>query len=191
MSRPLRSAQAREVADVAIERGDPGRLSRARSLYRTGAVTKLEITPGMATAIIQGSQPDPYTTAMGLAGRSRRLKSRTVPDPEDITFVCSCADWGDPCKHGLALILHFAEEVEDDPGVLDDWLGIGEDSPDDDDDDHHPEPDPFLDGSWTDDIEPATLNPIELPDPAPLLIDNLEVWPVVLDAIARVRTSMR
>ncbi|MCP3856523.1 MAG: hypothetical protein GY745_01480 [Actinomycetia bacterium] len=178
------------MADVAIERGDPGRMSRARTLYRTGAVFDLEITPGMATALVTGSEPTPYTTAMGLAGRSRRLKSRMVPDADDITFVCSCPDWGDPCKHGLALVLYFAESVEDDPGVLDAWLGIGDDTPDESIDDM-PEPDPFLDGAWTDDIEPADLGPLELPDPAPLAIDNLEVWPVVLDAIARVRASMR
>ncbi len=174
---------------MAIERGDPGRLSRARTLFRTSSVIELEITPGMATALVLGSEPSPYTTAMGLSGRSRRLKSRVVPDAEDITFVCSCPDWGDPCKHGLALVLYFAEAVEDDPQILDAWLGIGDEASDDETD--VPAPDPFLDGDWTDDIEPAVLTPLELPAPSPLVIDNLEVWPVLLDAIARVRTSMR
>lgn len=36
----------------------------------------------------------------------------------DINFVCSCPDWGDPCKHAAAVYYLLAEQLDNDPFIL-------------------------------------------------------------------------
>ncbi|MGJ3239546.1 MAG: SWIM zinc finger family protein [Anaerolineae bacterium] len=36
----------------------------------------------------------------------------------DIDFVCSCPDWGDPCKHAAAVYYLVAEQLDNDPFIL-------------------------------------------------------------------------
>lgn len=36
----------------------------------------------------------------------------------DIDFVCSCPDWGDPCKHSAAVYYLIAEQLDNDPFIL-------------------------------------------------------------------------
>jgi uncharacterized Zn finger protein len=36
----------------------------------------------------------------------------------DISFDCSCPDWGDPCKHGAAVYYLLAEQIDADPFTL-------------------------------------------------------------------------
>lgn len=36
----------------------------------------------------------------------------------DIDFVCSCPDWGNPCKHAAAVYYLVAEQLDDDPFIL-------------------------------------------------------------------------
>ena len=36
----------------------------------------------------------------------------------DIEFVCSCPDWGDPCKHAAAVYYLIAEQLDVDPFIL-------------------------------------------------------------------------
>lgn len=36
----------------------------------------------------------------------------------DIDFVCSCPDWGDPCKHAAAVYYLMAEQLDNDPFLL-------------------------------------------------------------------------
>lgn len=36
----------------------------------------------------------------------------------DIDFVCSCPDWGDPCKHAAAVYFLVAEQLDNDPFIL-------------------------------------------------------------------------
>jgi len=36
----------------------------------------------------------------------------------DITFKCSCPDWGDPCKHAAAVYYLVAEQLDRDPFLL-------------------------------------------------------------------------
>jgi len=36
----------------------------------------------------------------------------------DIQFVCSCPDWGDPCKHAAAVYYLIAEQLDVDPFIL-------------------------------------------------------------------------
>jgi uncharacterized Zn finger protein len=39
-------------------------------------------------------------------------------DLDDITFDCSCPDWGSPCKHAAAVYYLLAEQIDKDPFVL-------------------------------------------------------------------------
>ncbi|MEO3788235.1 SWIM zinc finger family protein [Actinocorallia sp. B10E7] len=41
----------------------------------------------------------------------------------DIDFVCSCPDWGDPCKHVAATLYLLAEAFDDDPFLVLAWNG--------------------------------------------------------------------
>jgi uncharacterized Zn finger protein len=43
-----------------------GRLARGRTYARAGNVGEITVTPGLATARVQGSQPTPYRTSMGI-----------------------------------------------------------------------------------------------------------------------------
>lgn len=36
----------------------------------------------------------------------------------DIDFVCSCPDWGDPCKHAAAIYYLVAKQLDNDPFIL-------------------------------------------------------------------------
>lgn len=37
---------------------------------------------------------------------------------DDVTFYCSCPDWGDPCKHAAAIYYLLAEQFDADPFTL-------------------------------------------------------------------------
>ncbi|MET8910528.1 SWIM zinc finger family protein [Micromonospora sp. NPDC004551] len=43
------------------------RLTRGRAYARRGQVLRLDVTPGLVTASVQGSRPDPYPVRIGLA----------------------------------------------------------------------------------------------------------------------------
>jgi hypothetical protein len=47
-----------------------------------------------------------------------------VPSAGDVSFSCTCPDWGEPCKHGVALLVAFAGEVDADGSVLLRWRGL-------------------------------------------------------------------
>lgn len=43
---------------------------------------------------------------------------RLIPDPEQMSFVCSCPDWSWPCKHALAVCCQLSVQMESDPMLL-------------------------------------------------------------------------
>lgn len=43
--------------------------------------------------------------------------------PKELDNVCSCPDWGDPCKHGAAVYYLLAEAFDDDPFLILRWRG--------------------------------------------------------------------
>ncbi len=47
---------------------------------------------------------------------------------KDINFVCSCPDWGDPCKHAAAIYYLVAEQLDADPFILFHLRGRSRDS---------------------------------------------------------------
>ncbi len=41
----------------------------------------------------------------------------------DLHIMCSCPDWGEPCKHGAAVLYLLAEAFDDDPFLILAWHG--------------------------------------------------------------------
>ena len=103
---------------------DPNRLSRGRTYARQGAVDDLDVRDGVITGSVQGSRARPYevTVRVKPAHTFESLKS-LVPEPNEVTFLCTCPDWDDPCKHGVAVMMAFADLVADDPDLLRQWRG--------------------------------------------------------------------
>ena len=111
--------QATMLKVLAAEISDPGRLLRGKRLRADDAVVDLVIGHGAATAVVQGSRPDPYVvTLLTRAGRS-------VPARRDLTVRCTCPDddalGGGACKHAVAALFALADEVSLDLDALARW----------------------------------------------------------------------
>jgi SWIM zinc finger len=104
---------------LTAEMSDPGRFTRGKRLRADDAVVDLVIGHGAATAVVQGSRPEPYVvTLLTRPGRS-------VPSRREVTVRCTCPDddgaGGDACKHGVAAMFALADEVSLDIEVLARW----------------------------------------------------------------------
>jgi uncharacterized Zn finger protein len=104
---------------LAAEMSDPGRLARGKRLRAEDAVVDLVIGHGAATAVVQGSRPDPYVvTLLVRAGRS-------VPSRREVTVRCTCPDDDGvgtvACKHAVAALFALADEVSLDLEALARW----------------------------------------------------------------------
>ncbi len=136
MSRILRNEEARELAELAAQLAEGDRLGRGRRYLRQGNVSDLTVRAGMVFAEVEGSRPDPYevTIACRTATDNERRAAaddvvEAVPRALDVAIDCGCPDWGDPCKHGVAALLAFAQEVDDDPSLLLRWRGLDDLTP--------------------------------------------------------------
>jgi hypothetical protein len=103
---------------------DPNRLSRGRTYARQGAVDELDVHDGIISGSVQGSRAQPYEVTV----RARPADSfdsliKLVPERNEISFLCSCPDWDDPCKHAVAVVIAFADLVAEDPDLLRTWRG--------------------------------------------------------------------
>ena len=112
------------LTTLVIRMTDPNRLSRGRTYARQGAVDELEVDDGVITGSVQGSRSQPYevTVRAKPAAGFDSLKG-LVPEPNEVSFLCSCPDWDDPCKHAVAVMLAFADMVADEPDMLRLWRG--------------------------------------------------------------------
>lgn len=130
MSR-LRTAAGQELAELAARLADGARLTRGRKYQRQGNVMELDISPGWVTAQVLGSRREPYTVSIATKAANENERRAAASDPSgavprvlDIAFTCICPDWGDPCKHGVAVLLELAAQADDDPSLLLEWRGI-------------------------------------------------------------------
>jgi uncharacterized Zn finger protein len=110
-----------------------GRFQRGRAYAREGAVTVLHVTTGRLDAEVLGSDPTPYevtiTTVLApgpperAEGSSRGGESfmALTPEADDLRFACTCPDVEVPCKHAVAALLTFADELASRPEVLRLW----------------------------------------------------------------------
>ncbi len=134
------------VAELAELCADAGRLSRGRTMFRKGSVGELSIIEGSVIASVVGSGGDEYETTVGTALASPSVVRQVVqgydpanprgiddlidggidvcPRESDLAFACDCADWDEPCKHVVALLLALADRVDLDETELFRWRGI-------------------------------------------------------------------
>jgi SWIM zinc finger len=112
---PSVGAAMRHMGHLLAERADGGRLVRGHELFEDGYVHDVEFGDGIVTATVYGTRREPYRVMM------RHPGTGTLPESSrPLRFDCSCPDWGDPCKHGVALALVFAEHLDHDPTAVDD-----------------------------------------------------------------------
>ncbi|MEV5754086.1 SWIM zinc finger family protein [Actinoallomurus sp. NPDC052308] len=172
---------SRRFIDVLESFADRGRLTRGRTYARKGQVVELRIDAYEVTALVQGSEPEPYEVSIGIdpikdtvwesieealasqaVFRARLLAGEMSPEIEDVFAIfgvslfpqsstdmhlmCSCPDWGDPCKHTAAVLYLLAEAFDDDPFLILAWHGRTKDD--------------LLAGLRR--LEPAQVDPLEI-----------------------------
>lgn len=110
---------------------DPTRFRRGKTYVTERAVTRIEISPGRFVALVNGSRNVPYQVIVAVATIERPILgspeafrqhiNQLTPEAGDLTVSCSCPDWDDPCKHAIAAILAFANELIARPELLVEW----------------------------------------------------------------------
>jgi uncharacterized Zn finger protein len=117
---------------LAAEMSDPSRLRRGKQYAKDGSVVDIVIDPGTVTCEIQGSRSTPYIAVVAVR------PGDGMPLRRDLEFTCTCPDddnWdGYACKHVVAAMFTFSDELLLEPELLDVWRGRdARDEPIDDD----------------------------------------------------------
>ncbi len=106
---------------LAAEMSDPHRLRRGKQYAKDGSVLDIIIERGSVTCEVQGSRSTPYIASLEVT------PGDGMPLRRDVSAVCSCPDddnWDDhACKHVLATMFVFADELLIEPELLDVWRG--------------------------------------------------------------------
>lgn len=106
---------------LAAEMSDPQRLRRAKLYAKDGSVLDIIVDPGVVTCEVQGSRSTPYIASLEVS------MGNGMPLRRDVHAVCNCPDndnWDDhACKHVLATMFVFADELLMEPELLDVWRG--------------------------------------------------------------------
>lgn len=131
---PVGKLAATMLSVTVASMGDPARFRRGRALQLEGAVQRLEIDAGTLRASVVGSRPDPYSVVISAptidrptgpvgdsSGVARSMIAGLLPDKADVLTSCSCPDFDDPCKHSMAALLAFAEQLTSQPRLLVEW----------------------------------------------------------------------
>ncbi|MEA3185187.1 MAG: hypothetical protein QOJ74_1664 [Ilumatobacteraceae bacterium] len=110
---------------------DPQRFRRGKSYLMDNAVTRLEVSEGVLLATVVGGRPEAYqvTITVETVPRPEDLGqiperahvARLIPRSEELLCSCTCPDWDDPCKHGVAALLALAAELGPRPELLVTW----------------------------------------------------------------------
>lgn len=139
-----RTAWSRAMLDIADRPADTRRVNKARSYFRERQVHDFRVHPGVVSALVQGSQLDPFETAL----RFRTVEPNTVvtllraqdatddllavargeqpftlgamvlpTEAADLAVECSCPDDEPHCIHVLAVAYELAARIDDSPGV--------------------------------------------------------------------------
>lgn len=140
---------------LAAEMSDPQRLRRGKQYAKDGSVLDIVIEPGVVTCEVQGSRSTPYIASLKVS------MGDGMPLRRDVHAVCTCPDddnWDDhACKHVLAAMFSFADELLMEPELLDVWRG--NESDDHDGSEVHGRPD---DSSDDDDDIPRRRRHLQL-----------------------------
>ena len=110
---------------------DPQRFRRGKVYLAENAVARLELSEGVLLATVVGSRPEPYhvTVTVETVVRPEQLGqipershvARLIPRGDELLCSCTCPDWDDPCKHGVAALLALAAELGARPELLVMW----------------------------------------------------------------------
>lgn len=110
---------------------DPQRFRRGKAYLADHAVSRLEVSEGVLLATVVGGRPDPYhvTVTVETVARpddlgqipERSHVARLIPRGDELLTSCTCPDWDDPCKHGVAALLALAAEFAGRPELLVAW----------------------------------------------------------------------
>ena len=126
----LHTPIAQQLAEIVSREADSGRLQRGRRYHRQGRVSAVEVSPGEVRAGVGGSGGVEYSVVISAREAPAQADDDLiVPSFTDIAFQCNCMDWGDPCKHGVAALLAFADEVDLDNELVYTWRGATDPSP--------------------------------------------------------------
>jgi hypothetical protein len=123
---------------LSAELSDPNRYSRGKAYARDGAVIDIEVRSGEVAGEVLGSRSDAYRVSLFAepaplrGGTDTSLASPAnvvalIPDRTEISIDCTCPDAGGGlmCKHAIATLLVFADEVAIEPELLARWRGHG------------------------------------------------------------------
>ncbi|MDP9464376.1 MAG: SWIM zinc finger family protein [Actinomycetota bacterium] len=110
---------------------DPQRFRRGKAYLAEHAVTRLELSEGVLLATVVGRRPDPYHVIITVETITRpddlgqvperSHVARLIPRADELLCSCTCPDWDDPCKHGVAALLALAGEFGSRPELLAGW----------------------------------------------------------------------
>lgn len=104
---------------LAAEMSDPARLRRGKQYAKDGSVLDIVIEPGTVTCEIQGSRATPYVATVVVS------PGDGMPLRRDVSTTCTCPDddnWdGHACKHVVAAMFTFSDELLLEPELLDVW----------------------------------------------------------------------
>jgi hypothetical protein len=110
---------------------DPQRFRRGKTYLADNAISRLELSEGVLLATVVGGRPDPYHVTITVQTVSRpddlgqvperSHVARLIPPADELLFSCTCPDWDDPCKHGVAALLALAAELGTRPELLVYW----------------------------------------------------------------------
>jgi uncharacterized Zn finger protein len=95
----------RRMIRFLADRTDDGRLVRGHELLDNNQLEDVVIDERSARANVVGTAHYPYVVDMRYAALDRF-------DERGTRFDCTCPDWGDPCKHGVALALTLAARLD-------------------------------------------------------------------------------
>jgi len=104
---------------LAAELSDPQRSRKGKRYAADGSVIDITIEAGVVVAEVQGSRPTPYVATLEVS------PGDGMPLRRDLQGHCSCPDddnWnGRICKHVVALMYVFSDELLIEPELLDVW----------------------------------------------------------------------
>lgn len=186
MRRPLRSDEARSVANLAIDLGDPGRMSRARRLHRSNGVSDVDVVAGVARATVADAEGELHEVSISVANPTALGQP---PVATDLVTTCSCDDDSDTCTHALAALLGVAEEIEANGRLLALWAG---EAPTTTPTVYEPDAGAgsFFDGRWSRDASQVALSSLRFEHPPALRVDDVDAGPVMVDAIGAIRRGL-
>lgn len=118
---------ATRLSILAAEAADPDRYRRGRVYSKQRAVVSIEVEPGEVRGRVQGSDPRPYQVTLKV-----RPGRTPMPVRADLVALCSCPDDSLMCKHAVAVLLEFADDVARQPDLLTRWRVVDPDAADPD-----------------------------------------------------------